>query len=82
MEFLEACRADAAAAPEERGASWRWPSRRAVRQLSPRPFSSCTARTARASNRDIKPGNLYAPLGQPDKGKIFDLGVARDVSAR
>ncbi|MEI6149209.1 MAG: protein kinase, partial [bacterium] len=31
-------------------------------------------------HRDIKPGNLYAPAGQPDKGKIFDLGVARDVS--
>lgn len=31
-------------------------------------------------HRDIKPGNLYAPVGQPDKGKIFDLGVARDVS--
>ncbi|MDX9867849.1 MAG: serine/threonine-protein kinase [Kiritimatiellia bacterium] len=31
-------------------------------------------------HRDIKPGNLYAPVGQPEKGKIFDLGVARDVS--
>lgn len=31
-------------------------------------------------HRDIKPGNLYAPLGQPEKAKIFDLGVARDVS--
>ena len=31
-------------------------------------------------HRDIKPGNLYAPMGQPDKSKIFDLGVARDVS--
>jgi hypothetical protein len=31
-------------------------------------------------HRDIKPGNLYAPAGQPGKGKIFDLGVARDVS--
>lgn len=31
-------------------------------------------------HRDIKPGNLYAPVGQPGKGKIFDLGVARDVS--
>ncbi|MEI8351825.1 MAG: serine/threonine-protein kinase, partial [bacterium] len=31
-------------------------------------------------HRDIKPGNLYAPVGQPDKGKVFDLGVARDVS--
>jgi serine/threonine-protein kinase len=31
-------------------------------------------------HRDIKPGNLYAPMGQPEKGKIFDLGVARDVS--
>ncbi len=31
-------------------------------------------------HRDIKPGNLYAPPGQPQKAKIFDLGVARDVS--
>lgn len=31
-------------------------------------------------HRDIKPGNLYAPMGQPGNGKIFDLGVARDVS--
>ena len=31
-------------------------------------------------HRDIKPGNLYSPVGQPGKGKIFDLGVARDVS--
>ncbi|MDD2600739.1 MAG: serine/threonine-protein kinase [Kiritimatiellae bacterium] len=31
-------------------------------------------------HRDIKPGNLYAPLGRPEKGKIFDMGVARDVS--
>ncbi len=31
-------------------------------------------------HRDIKPGNLYAPMGQPEKGKIFDLGVARDVT--
>lgn len=31
-------------------------------------------------HRDIKPGNLYAPAGQPEKGKIFDLGVARDVT--
>jgi serine/threonine protein kinase len=31
-------------------------------------------------HRDIKPGNLYAPVGQPAKGKIFDLGVARDVA--
>ena len=31
-------------------------------------------------HRDIKPGNLYAPVGQPEKGKIFDLGVARDVT--
>lgn len=31
-------------------------------------------------HRDIKPGNLYAPVGQPEKGKIFDLGIARDVS--
>ena len=31
-------------------------------------------------HRDIKPGNLYAPIGHPEKAKIFDLGVARDVS--
>ncbi len=31
-------------------------------------------------HRDIKPGNLYAPVGQPEKGKVFDLGVARDVT--
>jgi len=31
-------------------------------------------------HRDIKPGNLYAPVGRPEKGKIFDLGIARDVS--
>ena len=31
-------------------------------------------------HRDIKPGNLYAPPGHPEQGKIFDLGVARDVS--
>jgi len=31
-------------------------------------------------HRDIKPGNLYAPVGRPEKGKIFDMGVARDVS--
>jgi serine/threonine protein kinase len=31
-------------------------------------------------HRDIKPGNLYAPVGQPHKAKLFDLGVARDVS--
>ncbi len=28
----------------------------------------------------IKPGNLYAPDGHPEEAKIFDLGVARDVS--
>ena len=29
-------------------------------------------------HRDIKPGNLYAPAGDPRKGKIFDLGIAHD----
>jgi serine/threonine protein kinase len=29
-------------------------------------------------HRDIKPGNLYAPAGNPCKGKIFDLGIAHD----
>ena len=31
-------------------------------------------------HRDIKPGNLYAPEGHPENAKIFDLGIARDVS--
>jgi len=31
-------------------------------------------------HRDIKPTNLYAPPGHPEKAKIFDLGVARDVT--
>ena len=31
-------------------------------------------------HRDIKPTNLYAPAGQPHKARIFDMGVARDVS--
>jgi serine/threonine protein kinase len=31
-------------------------------------------------HRDIKPTNLYAPKGEPDRAKIFDLGVARDVT--
>jgi serine/threonine protein kinase/formylglycine-generating enzyme required for sulfatase activity len=30
-------------------------------------------------HRDIKPNNLYAPAGDPDGGKLFDLGVAYDV---
>lgn len=29
-------------------------------------------------HRDIKPGNLYAPEGNPANGKIFDLGIAHD----
>ena len=29
-------------------------------------------------HRDLKPGNLYAPAGQPQRGKIFDLGIAYD----
>ena len=29
-------------------------------------------------HRDIKPGNLYAPAGAPQKAKIFDLGIAHD----
>ena len=29
-------------------------------------------------HRDIKPGNLYAPAGNPRKAKIFDLGIAHD----
>lgn len=31
-------------------------------------------------HRDIKPGNLYAPVDKPHLAKILDLGVARDVS--
>ena len=30
-------------------------------------------------HRDIKPGNLYAPEGDPAAGKIFDLGIAHDT---
>ncbi len=30
-------------------------------------------------HRDIKPLNLYAPTGHPEKAKVFDLGVAHDV---
>ena len=29
-------------------------------------------------HRDLKPGNLYAPAGQPQRAKIFDLGIAHD----
>jgi len=29
-------------------------------------------------HRDIKPGNLYAPVNAPFKAKIFDLGIAHD----
>ena len=29
-------------------------------------------------HRDIKPGNLYAPEHNPQKAKIFDLGIAHD----
>ena len=29
-------------------------------------------------HRDIKPGNLYAPDGNPKRAKIFDLGIAHD----
>lgn len=31
-------------------------------------------------HRDIKPANLYAPPGRPQAGRIFDLGIARDVA--
>ena len=34
----------------------------------------------RIIHRDIKPANLYAPEGRPDGAKIFDLGVAKDVT--
>ena len=29
-------------------------------------------------HRDIKPGNLYAPANEPQRAKIFDLGIAHD----
>lgn len=29
-------------------------------------------------HRDIKPTNLFAPEGQPENGKLLDLGIARD----
>jgi serine/threonine protein kinase len=29
-------------------------------------------------HRDIKPGNLYAPANNPQRAKIFDLGIAHD----
>ena len=29
-------------------------------------------------HRDIKPNNLYAPPGHPERAKVFDLGIARD----
>ena len=31
-------------------------------------------------HRDIKPGNLYCPAGQPEEARIFDLGIAKDVT--
>jgi len=31
-------------------------------------------------HRDIKPGNLYAPIDNPAKAKILDLGAAKDMS--
>lgn len=31
-------------------------------------------------HRDIKPGNLYSPENAPEQAKIFDLGIARDVT--
>lgn len=31
-------------------------------------------------HRDIKPANLYAPAGNPAGAKLFDLGIARDLS--
>ena len=32
-------------------------------------------------HRDLKPANLYAPPDNPGGGKIFDLGIARDLSS-
>jgi serine/threonine protein kinase len=31
-------------------------------------------------HRDLKPENLYAPEGRPLEARIFDLGIARDVT--
>jgi len=31
-------------------------------------------------HRDIKPANLYAPCGNPAGARVFDLGIARDIS--
>ena len=31
-------------------------------------------------HRDIKPGNLYYPPGEPERAAIMDLGIARDVN--
>jgi serine/threonine protein kinase len=33
----------------------------------------------RLVHRDIKPGNLYAPLNAPERAKLFDLGIAHDT---
>ena len=30
-------------------------------------------------HRDIKPGNLYFPIGRPDRAAIMDMGVVRDL---
>jgi serine/threonine protein kinase len=30
-------------------------------------------------HRDIKPGNLYAPVNAPERAKLFDLGIAHDT---
>jgi serine/threonine protein kinase len=32
-------------------------------------------------HRDIKPHNLYAPENQPERAKIFDLGIALDLDS-
>lgn len=37
-----------------------------------------TLHDAGIHHRDIKPGNLYAPVGHPERAKILDLGIARD----
>ncbi len=31
-------------------------------------------------HRDVKPANLYAPEGHPEKAKLFDLGIVRNMT--